>query len=595
MINTVLLVFAVLLCFSVAYPWARWLLTTPYRQQTQRPDDPMLTVCLTIALSVGLVTVIMLVWAAVLQSPLSFWLVTIPALLLHALGWWVWLRAARHLPPVDTVGRTWWRRPLPLLAMGLIALIMLGVLFDAAYWPFRDVDTLSIYAPIALRFVYSGQFIAAPTYGSYPVLVPLTFSYLHLANGTANEYMSRFVIAALSLVSVGGAYLLGRDLFNRRVGITAAFLFITSPIILRWSTAAYTDLPAAAYYVLAAFFAWRLYTSPHPIYALLTGLLASLAAFSKNGALLLAGSLVGWVIYSYWARWRNPPSSGEAISKQHILLMLIGYLPLVALWYGHAWLAYGWVIPPTGWTDKAIRTLPNLLTPMRQVGNFSIAGVLSVIAWPLLLAQLWRTRWHFDARVVLLFGFTIPFWLVWWWLFSYDPRFLVMIWALMSVAAGWLAVSAHDLLPARAKPALNFVLPLLLVAIAAPALFQAVEHKNELLKTPLISEEDRLRLYVHEGFDVVFWLEENTSPDDGVLVTEYWQPYYVAKTHPNTLFCYSPRVCADMLSDYAYWVVRSNVDVSPWLESGAIEPVFSAGGRTIYRLVDVSALPEVDG
>jgi hypothetical protein len=67
-----------------------------------------------------------------------------------------------------------------------------------------------------------------------------------------------------------------------------------------------------------------------------------------------------------------------------------------------------------------------------------IGGLLGFAGLAALVWRLWRTRWRFDPAAALLVGFGVPFWLVWWWGFSYDLRFLLLIWPLFAVMGGLL-------------------------------------------------------------------------------------------------------------------------------------------------------------
>ena len=601
---------AAIFSLTFAYPWARMV----SRRVSSPRRDPALTLSLTVALSLGALAALMLWLAAWLRAPLRFGWVTALALGVDAVGWGVWWRVrgvrtsadgarrralgsarraaeprvgrAEHgqaaRPPTHApVAAPKWATA---LALGLTALTGALILFNAAYWPFRDSDTLAIYGPVSLNFVRTGEFYGGGMYDymydSYPVLVPLTFSYLHMAAGAPNPFAARFVIAALSLVTVGVAYALGRELFGRAVGVTAAFLTVTTPVLTHWAAAGYTDLPAGAYYALTALMAWKLYTSPRPLYALLTGVMAGLAALSKNGALLLVGSLAGWVFYSHWAaRW--PDAEGRPIRARYVALMLAGYAPTAGLWYAHVWLEYGWLVAPTGWIDQAQRTLRAALEPTLGWRSYMAAGVFAVPAVIALLGWLWRTRWRFAARPALLLGFALPFWGVWWGFFSYDPRFLMMIWALLAVMSAWLLVALFRRLPQWAQRVTWRVLPPVLIVLALPAMRTAVEYKYELLRDPWMSEAKRYRVYVSPGYDAVLWLREHVPPDARVMTTDGRLAYYISITHPHV----ATRAPSDANLCYDYWLVHAGVSVEPWEARGAIQPLFTRAGYTVYRVL----------
>ena len=588
MIDQLLPWLAAIFSLLLAYPWVRWLLILPARRDNPQPRDPLLTLLLTVGLSLGALTWLMMLLAALAPALLSFWRVTALGLIVHLTGWAAWQRRPVKPRPLRPADAGWWRRPVPLTAL-IIVLVLVGLtLFNAAYWPFGEDDTLTIYGPVAFRFATTGQFSGAGLYDAYPVLGPLAFAYVHLAAGVPNEYAARFVVAALALVTVGGAYVLGRDLYGRAVGLTAAFLTITTPILTHWAASGYTDLPAGAYYVLTAVAAWRLFTRPHPAYAALTGLLAGLAAFTKNGALLLVGSLVGWVLYSYWVTWRRSSAEGWPIRGRHAALMAGAFALIAGPWYGHTLLSFGYLVPPTGWIDQAQHTLAALFAPLLNFRNFMLGGLLSIPGMAAMLWELWRSRWHFAPRPALLVGFSLPFWGVWWWFFSYDPRFLLMIWPLLAVMSGWLVVTIWRWLPERGQRLVLRALPFVLIVLALPAARMAVDHKPDILRDPFMDDLARHRVQLGERYDVARWLQDETPPDAAILLSDYWLYYHVLLSHPDVTFW--PTVERDALAAFDYWVVRPDLPLPDWADAETVRPVFEAGGYIVYEVL----LPEPD-
>ncbi len=574
----------------LAYPWARWLLDRSPAGSTGR-RDPVLALLLTVALSVGALTWLLLMLSAVSPGLATFWPATGLALILSALG--VVARRRTGNPVQAETPDSWWRQPLPLTA----ALVILGLagltLLNAASWPFFEDDTMALYGPMAYRFAETGQFTGLGLYDAYPVLTPLAMAYPGLAAGALHEYAARFVTAVQALGTIGTAYVLGRDLFDRRVGLAAAFLLATVPIVPHWAAAAYTDLPAGFYYGLAVIFAWRLYTIPHPVHALLTGLMAGLAAFTKNGALLLAGSLAGWIAYSTWRRWRDPAAPGAAIGGRSIALMIGGYLLTAGPWYLHTLIAYGHLVPPTGWVDQATHTLTVLFGPALAPGHFLLGGPLGFLGLAAMLWALWRSRWAFAPRPALLVGFSVPFWLVWWWYFSYDLRFLLMVWPLFTVMGGQVTLAAWDRLaaafPAPAKshllkwgPLKQGLLPLALLILALPAARQSVDHKLELLRDPFMDDAARHRVQQAGLYDVALWLRAFAPADAPIIYYQFRLSYYLMQSHPDAFR--AATYDETTIRRFAYWVTSPGQTLPAWAEAAGLRPVYESGGYAVYDL-----------
>lgn len=597
---------AALLSLLWAYPWAGWLLALPAANEFPRRDR-LLTLLVTIGLSLGGLTWLLMVLAAVSPGLAGFWPVTLLVLALHGGGWLVWqkkragLRAG--LSPAPTGSRDRYRLP-QIVMIALTLLIVALTLFNAAYWPFGEDDTLTLYGPISYRFATTGLWGDQGLYDAYPVLDPVLIAYLQLANGVVgldlpHEYAASFVMAVLGLVAVGATYILGRDLYQPAVGVVAAFLLATLPILPHWAASAYTDLPAGAYYLLAMIFAWRLYRAPHPVYALLTGLMAGLAAFTKNGALLLLGVLVGWVIYTYWrpftAQRFTAPGEVDApilaarsgpIRGRHILWIAAAWLAAAGLWYAHALHAFGTLVPPTGWTDQAQRTLAMLVAPATTFSHFGLTGLIGLVGLGWQLVNLGRTRWAFAARTALLLGFGVPFWLVWWWLFSYDLRFLLLVWGVFAVMGGKLVMDGVDKIgrPAgRPYPVIPQIgIAVALVIVAFPAMRIAVDHKTHLARDLWLSGPERYAAQFGEQWTAIQWLRDN-APGMTVKVDDALLVYPLQSRGITTNFLTGAEPAGVRGNDY--WLLSPGQELPDWLAAADVRPVLEADGYTLVELL----------
>ncbi|MBN2472470.1 MAG: glycosyltransferase family 39 protein [Anaerolineae bacterium] len=594
-----------------AYPWARWLARR----------DPLLTLLLTVTLSPGGLAWIMQGLAAISPALVAFWPVTGLLALGSGAGWWVLRsmdnshrprgnpnrprgnpnrpRGNPHQAP-DTPRDPDARHPLRLATILVVLLLVALTLFNAAYWPLGEDDALSLYAPMAYRFATTGQFGIigggndAGLYNAYPQLIPLAMAYLQLAAGAPHEYAGRFVVAVLGLAMAGAACALGRELFGRRAGLAAAYLVAATPILLHWASAAYTDLPAGTYYTLALLFAWRMARRSGDREALLAGLLGGLAAFTKNSALLIAPTLAGWVIYTWWARWRDP--AREAVRPRQAGLLAGGFLLAAGPWYGHALLAYGYLVPPTGWTSHAQHTLAALLGPALVFSQYMLNGALVVLGMGWQIVRLWRTRWAFEARAALLVGFSVPYWGVWWWLFSYELRFLLLIWGVLAVMGGGALLAGWEALSCRWQPSrrwqapvrwlasrhlLRVLLPLLVVALALPAMRTAVDHKPALLRDPLMSDQARHLQQLGDRWLAVVWLQNNAPPGSRVLVADYKLTFGLLRAGLRPDFNdNSPEA---LVRGYDYWLA-SRWQQPDWIAASDLREVFAVDGYRVYAV-----------
>jgi 4-amino-4-deoxy-L-arabinose transferase-like glycosyltransferase len=125
-----------------------------------------------------------------------------------------------------------------LAAVGLIGVIVVLILFNAAYWPFGIDDAVTIYATFGKQIAQTGQLPRGSLYELYPMLVPLSYAFTHQAAGWIDEHLAALIPAILSVGLIGVAYLLGRELTNRTVGLIAAVLIALTPTT-HWASSGY--------------------------------------------------------------------------------------------------------------------------------------------------------------------------------------------------------------------------------------------------------------------------------------------------------------------------------------------------------------------
>src|SRR5664279_906028 len=145
-----------------------------------------LTVLLGLAFSVGALTLIML-WEGLLGISFTLAGVALPYFSLMLPGFWRLKLRLPHLPA------TWSAR----FALLILVAISAAILFNSAYWPFFRPDALGIYQPSA-QAMYATRALVPLTgadslYRTYPVLVPLSYTYAYLASGWENEYLAKTI------------------------------------------------------------------------------------------------------------------------------------------------------------------------------------------------------------------------------------------------------------------------------------------------------------------------------------------------------------------------------------------------------------------
>ena len=460
------------LIFFAAYAWADWLIS-----RTPKSSNALwLTLMVTLALSIGTLTLVMF-WEAILGLPFTLWGIAIPYFALMFPGW------AIHRPnrPHFSLPTS----PLKHLTLILLFILCAGILFNSVYWPFNRADTLGIYAHFGRFMAENGTLAALPrnvtVYEAYPMLVPLAYTYGYLASGWQNDSLAAVFPALLSIGCLTAVFTLGALMYSQLAGWLAMILLALTPTFSSWASSGYVDLPMAYFYALAAIFVWRLWHTNHWSDAVLAGASIGLAAWTKNAA------LVAILLFGLWLLWgRNRQRIGWGS-----ILLSVFVCGLIALpWYIRNWLDAGLILPPTAWTEQAQQTIDTLLVIITHPQDFYLTGAIILVSVLTAGLQLVQQRLNAPAKVLLLL-WTLPFYVAWWLFVSYDPRFILLFLPLLCVLAGIQVAGFWAKVPNRQQQMLLPIIVSISIMLALLNIWNSVEFKDDLLRNPLMSVEER--------------------------------------------------------------------------------------------------------
>ena len=423
-------------------------------------------------------------WLSVLNIPIRFANVTLLYLAFMTIGAILaWRGRARY-----TALRFWpthWARRIPLL---LILALALAQLFNAGFWPFYRDDVLGIYAPYAARIYENGALVSlrdvediANRYDSYPMMIPLLYAYTYFSAGWQQEYLAKTLSTMLALMNLLAVYLLGKSTHSSRAGWLSVVLLALTPTFWHWASSGYVDLPMAYFYTMTAYFALRLWRKGRLSDAILAGFHLGLATWAKNAGLVGVPLLFLWLLLG-WRRgvldWRHLPITG--------LATFVGGLG----WYVWTLLHAGLVVPQTAWTEQAQHTLSALLILITQPQSYAFNGWFIMIGLGYTAWRAWQSRFKVPEQLLLLL-WVIPFWLVWWWFTSYDPRFVLLFLPAASVFGGILLTDGWQYVPAQLKSPLRVLTLITMLIWGAYGIFISVQFKRELIPDPWMSHEEK--------------------------------------------------------------------------------------------------------
>ncbi len=475
-----------LLALSSQWFWARALL---------RGDLPLAALT-ALGLGGGAISLAVL-WQGLLGATITAQTTLAVCLALGALGWLYGRRVGGDWERLEAP----YRLPAQRAAIAVLLLMAALCLFNAAYWFYNRDDAIAIYARFGKQIALTGALpplSAESLYEAYPMFLSSLYAFAHQLSGAFDDSLAAFLGALFSVGVLGAAYGLGRELFNAPIGLGAALILALAPLFADWASAGYADLPCGFFYGMSALFAARWARRAAPQEALLAGIMAGLAAWAKNSGLLIVGGFGAWLAYRLLIERRAP--KGELIGA---LLVGGGFVAVCGAWYVRNWALLGALVPPTGWTWLAQRTLGNLFPYSGEAGYLFAGYALTVGVWFTLARAVARRH----APSSLLMAFYLPFFGVWWLFFSYDERFLLSLSALAAVmAAEALRVCLAPLF--RRLPPLHRTM-LMHVALLSSffALYTAVDYKGELLRNPIQSVEARWRVVFGARYDAAQFLK----------------------------------------------------------------------------------------
>ena len=243
----------------------------------------------------------------------------------------------------------------------IIAMIVVAVALrwiHTAFWPFTVYDALWVYGYQGRLYFLEGNIPHDISY--YPQFVQLQYTYVQALIGAINDHAARMVIPPLHIGSMLAAFLLGKRLANRRVGLITAALWSLHPYVGQWAFRGDLEIPLtfaltmAAQFFLSAWRAEREYSERRRD-AILAGVMLGIALFIKPTAgafiwgilLLLAVALIHarLDLRRWLARLRLSLWTGLAC------------LPLGLVWYarnvilGHEAIT----LPKAVWLTRALR------------------------------------------------------------------------------------------------------------------------------------------------------------------------------------------------------------------------------------------------
>ncbi len=301
---------------------------------------------------------------------------------------------------------------LPWLMVLVILASSFRIFTYSIFYPFVNWDTLAIYGLAAQKIFLTGS---TAGFSGQPPFLSLTYTEAFFLSGFANEFFAKATPAILAILTIAATYSLGKTIFNQRVGLISAFLLSITPLFKIWAGAGYADIPGTFFFLMAMIFFYRREF-------LLTGIFTGLALWTKQSTLTLLISYPLVVIFLE----KNKLKSFTNLSLVPVLGFLTG-----GFWYLKNFIVNREFFPAASsfWIISG-RSIRNLLPFTGHLEDFGY-WLAPVFAVSFLLALVSIKR----KEIVFLLSFILPYLFIWWFIYSYETRFLLTILPIFTILA----------------------------------------------------------------------------------------------------------------------------------------------------------------
>lgn len=426
---------------------------------------------------------------------------------------------------------------------GLTALLVVAA--QSTYYPFIGDDEISRYAYYA-RLVFTQGRVTVEAHG-YPMFMPMAYAYVFFAAGQVAEQLARLIPALLSAMTVIATGALGRRWYGARGGWAAAFALIATPLYLRWSPDGYIDIPSALYFVLCAYAGDVWLEGRKRKWAVVAGLTAGLALWTKQAG-FFALACLGLVFALGIVRdWMNDRRGGAARAIGDGLLALAMAFLFGGWWYVRNAYYGGWpnAVPGPGnfyyrQAQHGLAYAIPFIGFFRDFGQIGSMLYLSGLGWG--VARFKRTVWPIV--------WAAPYTLLWWWLFSYDPRFLLSVIPFYAVLFGGLIAEVRWPTAGLWRWALVGGIA---AALSASIVGSSLGGLRQWVVAPTATYAERLVRAKHDMYPTVEFIRDHIPPAARIVSMDGRLRYYLID-RPIEVF-YPMRLAE--LQGYDYFVAGS--------------------------------------
>ncbi len=130
-----------------------------------------------------------------------------------------------------------------------------------------------------------------------PILYPLMCAgFFKLIPGS--EFLPRVFIFAISMLGIVAVYLLGKETFNKKVGLVAAFFMSINYLNLFYTFRILVDIPAVTFFTLSAFFFYKYFKCNKSKFLYWASAIAAIGILFKLSVIAILRSILSFSGFS---------------------------------------------------------------------------------------------------------------------------------------------------------------------------------------------------------------------------------------------------------------------------------------------------------
>jgi asparagine N-glycosylation enzyme membrane subunit Stt3 len=400
------------------------------------------------------------------------------------------------------------------------------VLAFAMYYPFIGEDEISRYAFFAKR-IWIDEALRSNTRG-YPMLMSLAYALTFFASGAIFDQLAKLTPVLFALMTVLATFALAaRWGGSGRAGWLAAVTLAATPLFVNWAPFGYVDIPAALYLVLSAYAAdvWLEKRSWH--WAALAGALAGLGLWTKQSGFVALPALGLVFAFAIIRGWLNTDRRSALQAVGAGLLTLASAFAAGSWWYARNALYDGLsgAVPGPGsfYVSIARHTWANALPFIGHLPDFGyITGPLYALTLVGLVVHF--ARRNAPAGCAWLLVWSVPYFILWFFFFSYDTRFLLTVLPFFAALAG---IELSRLASAIYHPALRWAVIAVVIVVCVLGAAGRLGGVYHWMVNPFKTNDQRLSHVKPDLAETVAFLRDHVEASASVITMDGRLLYYL--------------------------------------------------------------------